>query len=218
MQAVTVLIPRSGRREHGSWLWTLAPAVALALGVSILRVFSGGPHALALLAAVATPALAGAGRVKAPVALALWLVAWLTGGLLAQGASVALIALAGVTIAEIASRVAPASVLAASLVVLAIVDVILVWGTPQVETAAQALHVSSLPHGIPRLQDATFGGAMMGWLDLLAPALLGVAVAHRVRAAVVTGVAAGAWGLLLLVASTVPATVPTVAGMLCALR
>jgi hypothetical protein len=30
----------------------------------------------------------------------------------------------------------------------------------------------------------------------------------------VTGVSAGAWGLLLLVTSTVPATVPTLAGLL----
>jgi len=218
VQAVTVLLPRADPREHGSRLWVVGPAVTLALGVGILRIFSGGPHALALLAAVATPALAGAGRVKAPVAAALWLVAWLAHGLLAQAASVALIALAAVTIAELAARVAPARVLAVSLVLLAILDVILVWGTPQVEPAANALHAAALPHGIPGLQDATFGGATMGWLDLVAPGLLGVAVAHRLRAAVVTGAAAGAWGLLLLVASTVPATVPTVAGMLCALR
>ena len=57
----------------------------------------------------------------------------------------------------------------------------------------------------------------MGWLDLVAPALLGVvAGAKRLRAAVVTGLAAGAWGLLLLVTSTVPATVPTLAGLLAA--
>ena len=53
----------------------------------------------------------------------------------------------------------------------------------------------------------------MGWLDFAAAALLGVAVRARLRAAVVTGVAAGAWGLLLLVTSTVPATVPTLAGL-----
>ena len=211
-------MPRNGGGERGSRLWVAGPAIALAAGVSILRLFAAGPHALALLAAVLTPALAGAGRVKAPVAAALWVVAWLAHGLLAQAAAVALIALAAVTIGELAARIAPARVLAASLVVLAIVDVILVWGTAQVEPASQALHVSALPHGIPRLQDATFGGATMGWLDLVAPALLGVAVAHRVRAAAVTGIAAGAWGLLLLVTSTVPATVPTVAGMLCALR
>jgi hypothetical protein len=55
----------------------------------------------------------------------------------------------------------------------------------------------------------------MGWLDLLAPALLGVAIARgaKLRAAVVTGIAGGAWGLLLSVTSTVPATVPTLAGL-----
>jgi hypothetical protein len=55
---------------------------------------------------------------------------------------------------------------------------------------------------------------MMGWLDFVAAALLG-AVAHaRLRTAVVTGLAAGAWGLLLLATSTLPATVPVLAGLL----
>ena len=197
-------------------MWAIVPAFALALGVGILRLAAGGPHALALLAAVATPALAGAGRGKAPVAAALWLVAWRADGLLAQAAAVALIALAAATLAELVSRVASRAVLAISLVVLAALDVVLVWGTPQVGPASQALHASSLPHGIPPLQDATFGGATMGWLDFVAPALLGVAVLHRRRAATVTGVAGCAWGLLLLVTSTVPATVPVVAGLVAA--
>ena len=66
---------------------------------------------------------------------------------------------------------------------LAIVDVVLVWGTAQVGPASQALHHVGLPsaagHRIPGLQDATFGGATMGWLDLVAPALLGVVVRRR---------------------------------------
>src|SRR5205085_2376427 len=84
----------------------------------------------------------------------------------------------------------------------------LVWGTSEIGPATTALHQAGVPsalgHPIPRLQDATFGSATMGWLDLVAPALLGVvAGAKRLRAAVVTGLAAGAWGLLLLVTSTV---------------
>ena len=216
VQAATVLLPRRRARGEGSLLWLLVPAVALALGVAILRLAAGGPDALALLAAVATPALAGAGPAKAPLAAALWLVAWLGHGLVAQAASVALIALACATIAELAARWAPRRALAASLVLLAALDVVLVWGTPQVQPASQALHAVTLPHGIPALQDATFGGATMGWLDLVAPAVLGVAVLYRWRAAAGTGVAAGLWGLLLLVTSTVPATVPAVAGLLCA--
>jgi hypothetical protein len=213
-QAVTVLLPRArARREHASLLWTLVPALALALGVAILRVFAGGPHALALLAAIATPALALA---RSPLAVALWLVAWLADGMVAQLASVALIALASAAIAELAARVVSPRLLLVGLVLLAALDVVLVWGTPQVEPATNALHASHLPHGIPRLQDATFWHATMGWLDLVAPALLGVAVLRRLRASAATGVAAGLWGLLLFVTSTLPATVPVLAGMLCA--
>jgi hypothetical protein len=186
----------------------------------VLRIVSGGPHALALVAAVATPVLAALRPRRAPVALVFWLVAWLAHGLLAQAASVALIALAAVSLAELAVAVAPTWSLAAGLVLLAAVDVVLVWGTSQVGPATTALHQAAVPsalgHPIPRLQDATFGSATMGWLDLVAPALLGAVARAKLRPAVVTGLAAGAWGLLLLVTPTVPATVPTLAGLLAA--
>jgi len=218
VQAATVLLPRRkharGRaRARFGWLGVAAPAAALATGIVVLRVFAGGPHALALLAAVATPALAAA---RTPLtAGALWLAAWLANGLAAQAASVALIALAAVMIAELAAAIAPEWSLVVGLVVLAVVDVVLVWGTAQVQPATTALHGATVGHGIPELQDATFGGATMGWFDLVAPALLGVVVAHgRLRAAVVTGLAAGAWGLLLLATPTIPATVPVLAGLL----
>src|SRR5581483_4338578 len=110
--------------------------------------------------------------------------------------------------------------LAVGLVVLCVVDVVLVWGTPQVGPATTALHSAPLPTAagrpIPRLGDATFGDATMGWLDFAAAGLLGAIAARRPRAAAVTGVAAGLWGLLLVVTSTVPATVPTLAGLFCA--
>jgi hypothetical protein len=222
VQAVVVLAPRPARRQGRLGLvWLVAPALALGVGIAVLRIVSGGPHALALVAAVATPMVAALGPRRAPVALALWLVAWLAHGLVAQAASVALIALAAVSIAELAAAVAPAWSLAAGLVLLAAVDVVLVWGTSQVGPATTALHQAAVPsalgHPIPRLQDATFGSATMGWLDLISPALLGVvAGAKRLRAAVVTGLAAGTWGLLLVVTPTVPATVPTLAGLLAA--
>jgi hypothetical protein len=223
VQAALVLAPRRpSRRGRLGVVGLAAPAVALAIGIVVLRALAGGPHALALLAAVAAPVLAGARPRRAPVAAALWLVAWLAHGLVAQGAAVALIALAAVTIAELAAAVAPPWSLAVGLVVLAAVDVVLVWGTPQVEPASTALHhatvASAAGHPIPRLQDATFGDATMGWLDLVAPALLGVVVQARPRAAVVTGLAAGAWGLLLFATSEVAATVPVLAGLAVDLR
>jgi hypothetical protein len=219
VQAAVVLTPRRVDRPRGrAWVGVILPAAALALGIVVLRATAGGPHALALVAAIATPVLAAARPKRAPLALAAWLVAWLAHGLVAQAAAVLLVALAAVSVAELAGGFAPRSALAAGLVLLAILDVVLVWGVAQVEPASHALHQAAVPsaagHPIPRLQDATFGSATMGWLDFVAAALLGVVVRARLRAAVVTGVAAAAWGLLLLVTSTVPATVPTLAGLL----
>ena len=212
------MLPRRGRRRGQlGWLGLLAPAAALGVGILLLRLLAGGPHALALVGAVVTPVLAAVRWRRAPLALALWLVAWLADGLVAQAAAVALIVLAAATVAEVAAAVAPAWSLAAGLVVLCVVDVILVWATPQVGPATTALHRATLPtaagHPIPRLGDATFGSATMGWLDFAAAALLGVIAGHRLRATVVTGLAAGAWGLLLAVTSTVPATVPALVGL-----
>ena len=213
-QALIVLAARPpttrGRRGLAG---AVLPAAALGIAVAIIRAVAGGPHSLALLGAVATPLLAAAGRLRLPLAAGLWACAWLADGLVAQAASVALIALAAVTVAQLVARVAPDWSIATGLVVLAVVDVVLVWGTPQVQPATTALHAARLPGGIPRLQDATFGDAMMGWLDLLAPALLAMVVRARLRAAAATGLAAGAWGLLLFFVSTVPATVPVLTGL-----
>ena len=212
VQAAVVLAarPPRARARNDAALGLLLPAAALGAGVAALRL--GGAHALAWAGAVGTPLLAAAGRWRLPVAAGLWLVAWRADGLTAQTASVALVALAAVTLARLVARVAPAWSIAAGLVVVAAVDVVLVWGTHQVQPATTALHGAALP-SIPRLQDATFGSATMGWLDFAAPALLGVIARARVRAAVATGVAAGAWGLLLFATSTVPATVPVLAGL-----
>jgi hypothetical protein len=212
VQAAIVLCARPPRRAGNTLLVAglVLPAAALVAGVAALRL--GGAHGLAWAGAVGTPLLAAAGRVRLPLAAVLWVVAWKADGLVAQAASVALIALAAITAAQLVARVAPAWSIAAGLVVVAIADVVLVWGTRDVQPATSALHAASLP-SIPRLQDATFGSATMGWLDLLAPALLGMVVRLRVRAAAATGLAAGAWGLLLAVTSTVPATVPVLAGL-----
>jgi hypothetical protein len=211
VQAAVVLASRPPARRGRIGIAGIAiPAVALIVGVVLIR--SSGAHALAYAGAVGTPLLAATGRRRLPLAAALWLVAWQTHGLVAQAASVALIALAAITVARVVARVAPAWSIAAGLVILAVVDVVLVWGTRQVQPATSSLHAAALP-AIPRLQDATFGSATMGWLDLVAPALLGVVVRARLRAAAATGLAAGVWGVLLTVTSTVPATVPVLAGL-----
>jgi len=209
-------------------MWFAVPAALLGAGVAIIDLVPRGPHALALLATFGTPVLAAAGglfRGSArwwlwpPAAAGLWVAAWLAGGLLQDAADVALIAGACLAGAWAAAAVAPAWSIRAGLVGLAALDVVLVWATPGVREATNALQAVGLPHAagtpLPSLQQATFGSAVMGWLDLLAPALLGVVVAGRRKlgAAAVTGFAAGLWGLLLLVTSEVAATVPVLAGL-----
>ena len=209
-------------------MWLAVPAALLGAGVAIIDLVPQGPHALALLATFGTPVLAATGGIFRgsprwwlwpPAAVGLWLVAWLASGLVRDAAGIALIAAGCLAAASALAIVAPAWSIRVGLVALAALDVVLVWGTPSVQNATTTLENVPLPHAagmsLPNLQQATFGSALMGWLDLLAPALLGVVVAGRTKlgAAVVTGVAAGIWGLLLLVTSEVAATVPVLAGL-----
>lgn len=229
MQAATAAAPARQARARGrSWIWLAVPALLLGAGVLIIDLVPQGPHALALLATFGTPILAAAGGIFRgsqrwwlwpPVAAGLWIAAWLATGLVADAAGVALVAGACLATASAVAAVAPAWSIRAGLVGLAALDVVLVWATSGVREATDALQAVALPHAagtpLPSLQQATFGSAVMGWLDLLAPALLGVVVAGRgkLAAATVTGLAAGAWGLLLYVTSEVAATVPVLAGL-----
>jgi hypothetical protein len=228
-QAATVAAPSRQARPVGrSWVWLAVPAVLLGAGVLIINTVPQGPHWLARLATFGTPLLAATyGFFRGsriwwlwpPVAVGLWLAAWLASGLVQNAAGLALIALACLAAASAIAMVAPAWSIRVGLVVLAALDIVLVWATPSVTNAQNTLEGVQSPIAagtpLPSLQQATFGGALMGWLDLLAPALLGVVVAGRTKlgAAVVTGLAAGLWGLLFYVTSEVAATVPVLAGL-----
>ncbi|HEU5477605.1 MAG TPA: hypothetical protein VFU64_07245 [Gaiellaceae bacterium] len=204
------------------------PAALLGAGVAIIDLVPQGPHALSLLATFGTPVLAATGglfRGSArwwlwpPVAAGLWVAAWLASGLVQDAAGLLLVAGACLAAVSATALVAPAWSIRAGLVGLAALDVVLVWGTTGVQEATNALQAVSLPQAagtpLPSLQQVTFGSAVMGWLDLLAPALLGVVVARRRKlgAAAVTGLVAGIWGLLLFTTSEVAATVPVLAGL-----
>lgn len=225
-----------GRRATGrgrGLAWMPVPAGLLAAGVAILDLVPQGPHLLTWIATFGTPLLAAAGGLCAgsrrwwlwpPAAAGLWLCAWLAPGLVRDAAAVALVAGACLAAAWAAAAVAPAWSLRAGLVALAVLDVLLVWGTSGVREATDALQAVAPSHAagspLPSLQQATFGSALMGWLDLLAPALLGTVVSGRRRmvAAATTGLAAGLWGLLLLVTAEVAATVPVLAGLATTVR
>jgi hypothetical protein len=230
-QAATVAAPaRQARATGRSWIWLAVPAALLGAGVLIINVVPQGSHWLARLATFGTPALAatyGFFRgsrwwwVWPPVAIGLWLVAWLASGLVQDAADTALIALACLAAASAIATAAPAWSIRVGLVCLAALDVVLVWGTPSVQNATTTLEGVPSPvaagKALPSLQQAIFGSALMGWLDLLAPALLGVVIFGRrkITAAVIVGIAAYLWGYLLFehVTNEVAATVPVLAGL-----
>jgi hypothetical protein len=228
VQAGLVLVPgRRGIRYRIPAAGIVVPTIAFGIGLAIVRGLSEGSTGLAWLATVATPVLAAlSGRLlglrrpwaTAVLAAVLYVLCWQLSSAAGEAAGVLLIAMACLALAAALAAITPRTSIEVGLVVLAIVDVILVWGTPEVSATTTALGGTTLPHHLPALQEATFGSALMGWLDFLAPALLGAVVEPRVRvrAAVVTGLAAGAWGLLLMVTSTIPATVPVLVGLLAA--
>jgi hypothetical protein len=238
VQGALVLAAPGPRRLKSFSSVAAAPVIALAVGVLLVRELNGAAF-LADLATVAAPILTAMapwllGRprpwVGLPFAAALYLLAWVGPGmLLREAAGVTLIAGACLALAALLSALAPARALIPGLLALVLLDAVLVWGTPQIGPTTEVLHAAQPPavsvagapaKTLPSLQDATFGSAIMGWLDLLAPALLGFVADESTRrpAAVATTLVALVWGLLLTVTSPIPATVPVVAGILVVAR
>ena len=236
-QGLLVAAPAVGReagRRH-ALLGLAGPAAAMIVGVGLIRVLGGsGASFLAYLGTIATPALAAAlGRtanwprpyLTVVAAAVLYVVAWQATGHVAEIAGALLIGGACLAIASIVGPITPARYLAIGLIVLIGVDVYLVWGTTQVKATSVALQNATLPHigvthrsrPLPALQQVDLGNSSMGWLDFLAPALLGAVVGRRTRrrllAAATVAVTALAWGFLLEVTSPIPATVPVLAGL-----
>jgi hypothetical protein len=219
VQAAVVLLPRpSPVLLRSRWLG-LIPLLAIG-GVVLVM---GSDPSLAQdatdLAAIATPILACAGivafrvrwlAVAAPVA---YVVAWRSTGRPADVATDLLIAGACATLAWLTGMVAPRGALSVGIVVAAVVDCYQVLVTKQVQPVAQALGRAVPVHHLPRLQEAVFGGATMGWGDVYLAALLGVVLALstrriRLEAAAVVFVAGVLMGFAFDVLDTLPATVP----------
>jgi hypothetical protein len=238
-QGVLVLIPSVGREgdRRQALLGAAGPAAAMVVGVAIVGLLGGaGASFLTWLGTTVTPVLAGAlgwiARWRLPyltvaAAAALYVVAWQSGGRAGQVAGALLIGGACLAIAGIVGPITPPGYLALGLVLLVALDTYLVFGTTQVATTTQALQATTLPHlsapagvshPLPGLQEVALGNSSMGWLDFLAPALLGAVIGRHMRArllaAIVVAATGFAWGFLLEVTSELPATVPVLAGLL----
>jgi hypothetical protein len=227
VQATAVTLP--GRRLrlpvalHGrAWALVLpgvlvAFVVALGLDSSLATRLAELAVVTPLLALLAPLVAERRSRVALGAASAVVLGLWLQHGELGGLARAVTIACACALLGSLLAAVAPSRALRAGLVALAVLDVILVV-SGDVETTSNALHQAVAPAGLPSYQDATLGPATMGYGDLFGAAVLGALLTSegrsRGRAAALVLACALAFGLLLLVFTTLPATVPLLAGLL----
>jgi hypothetical protein len=222
VQAALVLGPRPPaprpllRLRSGIWAWVLP----LSLGGTIALVAQYPRLApsftwlsLVALPVLAVPALAVrlGWRLAVAAAAGLFALSWTAQGtLVGDGAAVAITALSCATLASYLCAVAPTRLLKVAVVVMAVLDAYLVFGQ-LLEAPNNAINAASPGSGLPQLQVAAFGSALVGYGDLFVAAVLGGVLASRAvrgRAALAVLLVSCAFDLLFLVVDVLPATVP----------
>jgi hypothetical protein len=171
--------------------------------------------AVPLLAALTLGRLAYAGRPPwALLVVPLFALAWADrGGLAGEGAALALSALSCAALGVLLAAVTPPRWLAAGIVAMAAADTTLVVAE-LLQRPNNALNAARPAAGLPQLQSAVFGTAVMGYGDLFVAGALGGLLAltiprasQRGAAVVVAGLALG-FDLLFFFVHELPATVP----------
>jgi hypothetical protein len=227
-QGALVAVPRGLAAPRLSFLrgrrWAVVPALSVIGFVLIAR---GAEHAsaqgLTYLALCAVPPLAalalgwlsrGARPARALLVLPLFALAWADrGGLAGDAAALTLSALSCVTLAVLLAAVTPPRWLAAGIVAMAVADTALVV-SDLLRAPNNALNAAHPAAGLPRLQSAALGSAVMGYGDLFVAALLGALLAVaagsslQLRGAALTAMLALCFDLLFFVVNELPATVP----------
>jgi hypothetical protein len=231
VQSTVVALPRARavgsaaaltRRVASRW-WALVPLASIAGAVFAIRAAGTTADALTWLALVAIPPLAAAALgwamrgARPPLALLvapLFALAWADrSGLAGEGAGVALAALSCVTLGVLLVAVAPHGWLKVGIVLMAAADAVLVTAE-LLQPANEVLNAAAPPAGLPQLQRALFGDAVIGYGDFFIAGVFGALVAAEAggraasRAALLVLAIAACFDLLFLVLDVLPATVP----------
>jgi hypothetical protein len=229
VQGAIVALPAALRvtwletRVH-SRLWALVPPVSVIGFVLVGRIASSlSATGLTYLALVAVPVLAalalgwlmrGARPRNALLVVGLFVLAWADrGGLAGQAGALALSSLSCVALGVLLAAVTPARWLALGIVVMAIADSVLVI-SDLLQAPNEALNGAHPAGGLPILQNAVFGSALMGYGDLfIAAALGGLLAANRggssqLGGAMTATLLAVIFDLLFFFVDELPATVP----------
>ena len=224
-QATTVALPAAPRirlleRFRSGW-WALIPLGSIVVVIFGIQAASQSAHALTYLALIAVPplaalAVAGLARRGKPIyalaVLPLFALAWADRhGLVGEACGIALAALACVTLGVLLAQVAPLSWLKVGIVLMAIGDSILVI-SQQLQAPNTVLNAAAPGLGLPQLQRALFGDAVMGFGDLFIAAVFGAVLAAQGRRqtgpARLTFLLALLFDLLFFTVDLLPATVP----------
>ncbi len=231
VQGAVVAVPRAWQPERLARLrgrrWALIPPLSVLVFVLIAREAErASADALTYLALLAVPALAAltlgwlAWYAESPrprwalLVIPLFALAWADrGGVAGEGAALALSALSCAALGALLAAVTPPRWLAAGIVAMALADTVLVV-SDLLQRPNNALNAAHPLAGLPRLQSAVFGSAVMGYGDLFVAGVLGgllaTAIGRRwqLRAAALTATLALALDLLFFFVDELPATVP----------
>lgn len=225
VQALLVLAPRPAPAailaRFRSSSWALLPPLSIGLVVAAIALDPAFADFLTYLALVAVPPLAalalaaivrGGRPALAWLAIPLFALAWAAGrgSLVAETAALALSALACVSLGWLLVCVVPGRWLKLGIYAMAAIDAYLV-GTSLLQEPNAVLNAAA-PGGLPQLQLASFGSAVMGFGDLFLAATLGALLAAD-RRLQLTGAALAAvlclgFDLLFFAVDQLPATVP----------
>src|SRR5436190_2104781 len=218
----------------GARAWALILPASVVVFVIVARAAAhASAQTLTYVALVAVPLLAMValgwltGRAHPARALlvpVLFALAWADrGGLAGQGAAVLLSGLSCAALGVLLARLTPARWLALGICAMAIADTAFVVSDllQQPNSVLNAAHPAA---GLPRLQSAAFGSAVMGYGDLFVAGVLGGLLARtagrrtQLRGAAVTALFALGFDLLFFAVSELPATVPVALALLAVSR
>lgn len=232
LQAVLVATPRAPlptllESLQSQW-WALVLPLSIVVVISAIALDSASARFLTYLALVAVPPLAaaalawlirGARQELALLVVPLFAIAWAAKGSLGgQSAALALSALACVTLGWLAACVVPPRWLKLGIYVMAAVDTYLV-ATNLLQGPNAVLNTVAPGAGLPRLQLASFGSAVMGFGDLFVAAALGALLASdrrlQLRGATLAAVIGLGFDLLFFAVDELPSTVPIALTLAC---
>jgi hypothetical protein len=232
VQGAAVAIPRAWSPPArlgrvGGRRWALVPPLSV-IGFVLLTSAAerASANGLTYLALVAVPVLGAAALGwlawyvpparpgRALLMIPLFALAWADrSGLVGEACALALTALSCAALGTLLAAVTPSRWLGAGIVAMAIADTALVV-SDLLQKPNNALNAAHPPAGLPQLQRAVFGSALMGYGDLFVAGALGglLAVAFgrgwQLRGALLMGVVALAFDLLFFFVHELPATVP----------